>query len=315
MKKAISLVLVLLMSLQLTACNANPGAADQTSTPTTEGTTEPTVAQEDPAADEELCVLLIGNSFSCGFPEELNGMLKKTDVKARVYSVYYAGCNVSQHWSWLKVKQANYRLRHYQQYSTYLDNEPVDLEFCLAAENWDVIALQQHFTPAITQTSERAIEQTAEYSKNLFDYLKQNFPKSRLVWYETWTYDVGWEGDGIVVDQEMQNMMQDNIRTASVAIAEENGVPMIPCGGAWKIARNEYDMGEMTRGDLYHDGTTGGGQYLNACVWFEMLTGQSCVGNIWRPADYQLAEEKVKLCQQIAHKAVEQNPVELTLFG
>jgi len=314
MKKIISLALAIFMSLLLVACNGEPAGDTQTATEPSQAETQPTVAQEDPAADGVLDVLLIGNSFSCGFPEELNGLLKRADIEARVYSVYYAGCTVSQHWNWMQVKKATYRLRHYQQRSTYIDNEPVDLEFCLAAQNWDVIALQQHFQPHITGTHEKAYEQTASYAKNLFDYLKQNFPKSKLVWYETWTYDVGWEGSGIVVDQQLQNTMQDNIRSASVAIAQENDVPMVPCGGAWKIARNEYDLGEMTRGDLYHDGTTGGGQYLNACVWFECLTGQSCVGNIWRPTDYVLDEQRVKTMQEIAHRAVEENPVEKTLF-
>jgi len=57
-------------------------------------------------------------------------------------------------------------------------------------------------------------------------------------------------------------------------------------------------------GDHYHDGDIGGAQYLNACVWFEVLTGQSCIGNTWRP-DYHLSEEKIALFQQGAHQAVE----------
>ena len=27
----------------------------------------------------------------------------------------------------------------------------------------------------------------------------------------------------------------------------------------------------------------GGGQYLNACVWFEIITGQSCIGTSYVP--------------------------------
>jgi hypothetical protein len=48
----------------------------------------------------------------------------------------------------------------------------------------------------------------------------------------------------------------------------------------------------------------GGGQYLNACVWFEVITGKSCVGNSFRP-DYALSAEKVEVLQQAAHQAVE----------
>ena len=62
--------------------------------------------------------------------------------------------------------------------------------------------------------------------------------------------------------------------------------------------------GNLTFGDGYHDGDIGGGQYLNACVWFETLTGKSCVGNAYRPADYDLSEEKIAVLQQSAHEAV-----------
>jgi hypothetical protein len=48
----------------------------------------------------------------------------------------------------------------------------------------------------------------------------------------------------------------------------------------------------------------GGGQYLNACIWFEVLSGKSCIGNTWRPSDYRLSEEKIAGLQLAAHQAV-----------
>ena len=56
-------------------------------------------------------------------------------------------------------------------------------------------------------------------------------------------------------------------------------------------------------GDYGHDGDIGGGQYLNACVWFEILTGESCLGNTFRPS-YELSEEKIAILQAAAHQAV-----------
>ena len=79
-------------------------------------------------------------------------------------------------------------------------------------------------------------------------------------------------------------------------------------------------------GDGYHDGDIGGGQLLNACVWFEIITGKSVVGNSYIPeyatsstlADsllnqvnvvktdtgYALTPEFVAQIQAAAHKAV-----------
>ena len=67
-------------------------------------------------------------------------------------------------------------------------------------------------------------------------------------------------------------------------------------------ARTSVNNGE---GDYYHDGDIGGGQYLNACVWFEVITGQSCVGNTYRP-DYVLDTDiTYEALQQAAHQAVQ----------
>ena len=62
------------------------------------------------------------------------------------------------------------------------------------------------------------------------------------------------------------------------------------------------------KGDYGHDGDIGGGQYLNACVWYEILTGNSCVGNTFRPS-YELSEEKIAVLQAAAHQAVAEQQV------
>jgi hypothetical protein len=56
--------------------------------------------------------------------------------------------------------------------------------------------------------------------------------------------------------------------------------------------------------DYYHDGTTGGGQYLNACTWFTTLFNRPCIGSTWRPTDYVLDEDKIKILQKSAYEAV-----------
>ena len=67
-------------------------------------------------------------------------------------------------------------------------------------------------------------------------------------------------------------------------------------------------------GDYLHDGDVGGGQYLSACVWFETLTGRSCVGNPFRPVyklkdkEYFLSEELIEILQNAAHQAVQELP-------
>ena len=84
----------------------------------------------------------------------------------------------------------------------------------------------------------------------------------------------------------------------------------------------------MHAGDGNHDGDIGGGQYLNACVWFEVITGISVLGNPYVPEykttstistellnklhvekttnGYKLTDEFAAQLQAYAHDAVAQ---------
>ena len=108
------------------------------------------------------------------------------------------------------------------------------------------------------------------------------------------------------------------------------GISGVPTGDAWEKVRDlplfnvpHPEIPEATRfslcsriengafkDDFSHDGDIGGGQYLNACVWFEVLTGESCLGNTFRPQykydgkDVSLTEEKILVLQNAAHDAM-----------
>ena len=271
-------------------------------------TVKSTVEQADPALDDEFNVIIIGNSFSTGWPDELNGLMTAAGIEVNIFTVYYSGCPLSSHWYWLKTGQKHYRLRHHIQGGGSHDDNDVNLQFCLKQRNWDVISLQQHFGPKNALSYDEMLKSCTPFAENIYNYLKENFPKTKLLWHETWAYEVGWSRDGVTVpDVAFQTTYYENIKAVSQKIATDNGVPMVPCGDAWQIARHEYNSGDLSR-DLYHDGPENGGQYLNACVWFETLTGQSCIGNTWRPK-YEIAEERILMLQDAAHKAVEHNTI------
>lgn len=89
-------------------------------------------------------------------------------------------------------------------------------------------------------------------------------------------------------------------------------VSPLPCADAWELARQRnweigegmFGVGGNYYGDYLHDGDTGGGQYLNGCIYFEVLTGISCVGNTWRPTAYSLSEDMITFLQNVAHDTV-----------
>ncbi|MBE6713448.1 MAG: DUF4886 domain-containing protein, partial [Ruminococcaceae bacterium] len=272
--------------------------------------TEETIMQEsDPAEDDVINVLMIGNSFCYYYVEELYGIAKAAGVNMKVCNVYYSGCKLNQHWNWWKTDEANYQYFETDEKGRQKIADPANLRYCLSRENWDVISFQQS-SSVMRLDPESAKNQSYKYLTDLLDYVKGQFPLSQIYWHHTWAYQVGYDRSGFIVDTvEKQAEMANRCREFSLQLCKDYGLPRIPSGDAWQYARQDSRVGDKlcNRGDKsdnYHDGEEGGGQYLNACVWFETLTGKSCIGNTWRPTSYTLTEAQIAGIQQAAHRAV-----------
>ena len=299
MRKFVRTLALLLTVLILGGCGGQgtKNTATQTPAPTQE-------------ADDTLDILMIGNSFCFYFTDELYGMLEAAGIRASVYNIYYSGCKLEQHWTWWKTGQNNYDFIS-QDETGKSKIEGANLEFCLKQKNWDVITLQEGSSKMRRGDPVNELENSKLYRDELYGYIAQKHPNATLYWQQTWAYQVGFDRDGYQVDAAEQAAYHERQRTYALGVCEENGVNRIPSGDAWKIVRDGgYDnlCARLAKdngvGDYYHDGDIGGGQYLNACVWFETLTGQSCIGNTFRP-DYELSEDMISMLQNAAHKAVE----------
>ncbi len=331
MKRLLSSILVLLIALSLLLSSCSSSLTELTEETETTVTTEETKQEEktteekkteeekkdpnDPTKDDVLNLLMIGNSFCTYYPDELAAIAHSAGVKMNVYSVYYSGCKLVQHYEWNRADEGNYKL--YLCRSGAGEREVVGTNFtlknCLRQEKWDVISLQQHFGTSVAKSYESSKESCSPYASLLYKMLRKNYPNAKMVWHQTWAYQVGYaRSDGPVETVEFQTQCYENIRKVSHEIVETNDLILVPSGDAWQLARKNAKVGDVLcenpakndgKGDYYHDGDTGGGQYLNACVWFEVLTGKTCIGNSWRP-DYALSEEKIIELQKCAHEAV-----------
>ena len=255
-------------------------------------------------------ILMVGNSFCYYFCDELYGMLKAAGTQANIYNVYYSGCLLKQHWDWWKTGESPYQLITHDHCGRRSENG-VGLEYCLAQADWDVITLQEGSSTMRKGDPVEELAKSAVYRQDLYGLFAQKHPNAKLYWQQTWAYQVGFSGGGYFVDAGEQAAYHQRQRTYALGVCEENKVERIPSGDAWKLVRDSGYDNLCARiamnnglGDDYHDGDIGGGQYLNACVWFETLTGQSCIGNTFRP-DYELSEEMVTALQNAAHCAVE----------
>lgn len=159
------------------------------------------------------------------------------------------------------------------------------------------------------------IENRKIHRDALIGRARELFPKVEVYWRQTWAHEMGYESSsGTKMDsRELQENYHRWTKEFTLRVCEEQNLKRIPSGDAWQLVRYDpvindtlcYRLSKNNgMGDHYHDGDIGGGQYLNACVWFEVLTGQSCIGNTWRPS-YALSEEKIAVLQQGAHQAVQ----------
>jgi len=330
MKKQFFSLILLFLTLVLTFSSCAPAPVktetqtEETNTSTSQTGSEPkteneTEPEKTADSDSVLKVLMIGNSFCTGYPDELCGIAAKEGIKIKVSSVYESGCRLEKHWSWFESDTKQYTLYTWETGKAKITEDNVSLSYCLQKDDWDVISLQQHFDPKPASNFADALASCEPYTGNFFRYFETNFPNAKLVWHHTWAYQVGYEGPAGKTEQteeaskvltvEKQTTTHENIRAVALELSQKYGKDRVPCGDAWKIARANSAIGDTLcdsrggSGDNYHDGDTGGGQYLNACVWFEVLTGKSCIGNSFAP-NYRLTSDKITALQEAAHEAV-----------
>ena len=261
--------------------------------------------------DGILKVLMVGNSFCNYFTDELYGMLTAAGKPAVIANVYFSGCSLYRH-----VRDYKENIYEFEFYVTDGNGRRketnVGLAHCLDADDWDVISIQNHFYPNLTADYAGALEVSTTNAPELVKIIRSHKPAARLLWHETWAFQVGYDrNDGQIATVEAQTEQYEAIRDISHAVADSLHLPIVPSGDAWQIARANPFVGDTlcvdsTRneglGDNYHDGNVGGGQYLNACVWFEALTGQSPAGNTYVP-EYTLSQELMAALQTAAHAA------------
>jgi len=305
LKKILALSVSVLMLLgAFTACGAEA--------PKETEATKPTVPD-----DGVIDILMVGNSFCYYFVEELVGLAAADGINMRVCNVYYSGCKMSQHYNWWVAGEAPYEFFATTAEKGRVKTEGVTLEWSLAQGNWDYISIQS--LDINSSDPEELLQYNKLYLDTFYGLFREQFPHATMAWHQTWSYAVGTAGNGTVTTPEKQVANHMRNRGAAKLICEKYDLLNVPSGEAWALIRAEgYDKlcarigkGTNHEGDYYHDGDVGGGQYLNACVWYETVTGNSCVGNTYRPV-YKYNSAEIPLnsemtyekLQEAAHQAV-----------
>ena len=297
-----------------------------------------------PGEDGIINVLMIGSSSCYYYVEELHALAAAAGLDMRVCNVYYSGCPLEKHYKWWVNGESNYQF-----YQTYYDGrkgtDNVSLEWCLAQYEWDFITLQGGLS--VTEAGVEAyFEESRQYWEPLLDYLLEQFPNAQIGWKENVARQVVHYKEGNPITPEDQKNSTEMNQTYTKLLRDYYNEPSgkmliktVPSAGAWQKVRDAgYDFlmcrlnktnpvtGVAHAGDGYHDGDIGGGQLLNAFIWFETITGISCLDIDYIPEyktsavlseellgqvrvvktenGYALDPELVQLLKQCAHEAV-----------
>lgn len=334
-------ILLLAVILAMTSLNSCAGKQKEVPWVLKEVVPEPLFNGENPSKDKEFNVLMIGNSYSYYWLDELWGLLNDAGYKnVTICDVYYSGCRFEQHWDWYVNGETNYRFQIFDE-NGRTTREKVGLEECLAYKNWDFIGFQQSGTYMYSGKTDKGPEDFADSVYNdlpkLYQMVYSNFPHAEYTWTQHWTHEVGTSNKKGLKSIEVQQVYHNGYRDLAHELCPLFGLTNVPLGDAWQSIRHDPlfyiagdgDYPELTLhtrvlsgnfvsgeglilNDLSHDGDIGGGQYLNACVFFEVLTHKSVVGNGFKPEyihtitgeSYKLTDEQISKLQNAAHEAV-----------
>ena len=267
------------------------------------------VAVRQPAHNvpREMKVLCIGNSFSIDAVENnLVELAAERGIDLTVGNLYIGGCSLERHAMNMRGDSAvySYRLMRQdkaQQMFTRVVTDSVSILWALASDEWDVVTMQQasHYSGQWFTYE--------PWLSELIDSVRLHIQdKTKIYWYMTWAYQQDAKHPAFVPNYNgSQAYMYDEILGCNRQVLANHPFDgFIPGGIAVQQAR-ATKLGDTFCRDGYHLSYTCG-RYLMACLWLEVLTGQSAVGGTFM-LEGMTAEER-RIVQQVAHRAATQRP-------
>ncbi len=274
-------------------------------------------------------LLTVGNSFSQNATTHLEALAKAAGCRLIHHACVIGGGTLAQHWE--KVTQLaadpNDPRGRYRTGKTLQEE--------LVAEPWDFVTIQQASIRSHDITTYRP------YAAQLQEFIKRYAPQAKLLVHQTWAYRVDDPRFAVrrpkPGEPASQQAMHDLLTSAYQTIAKELGAGLLPVGNAFHLADTDPTWGfrpdttfnpktavepqlpnqthslhtgyrwaknkdgqTVLSFDGHHAGTAG--QYLGACVWFEILYARSVVDNAFVPKT--LPADYAAWLRACAHRAV-----------
>ncbi len=243
-------------------------------------------------------VLAIGNSFSVDAVENyLYDLGKADEVVFIIGNIYIGGSTLEMHWDAVSTNSTAYIYSKINAEGIKTTANDIKLIEGITDEPWDYITFQQ-------ASKDSGIFSTfSPYLTNLVNFVKENTLHNnvRFAWHSTWAYAQNSTHPRFANYNNNQITMYEAIVDASIKATTEQGFEvMIPAGTAIQNGRTSF-LGDTFCRDGYHlDYVIG--RYTAACVWYQQLTGNSVIGNSYKPAS--LVSVNAEIAQKAAHSAV-----------
>ena len=285
-------------------------------------------AADAPRSAKTVRLLTVGNSFSQNATRQLGNLVTNAGHVLIHQPIVVGGASLELHWGRAAAHEQD------PQGTNGLYGKQ-SLKQHLTAQPWDFVTIQQ------ASIKSHDVETYRPFAKQLHDYIKQHAPKSAVLMHQTWAYRVDDPRFSPTTpkagEPATQAQMYEQLTRAYVTIAAELGIRRIPVGDAFYLADTDpkwgyrpdakYDFkdksqtalpdqthslhvgwrkskGKDGKEALGMDGhhANAAGEYLGGCVWFEILFGESVVGNAFVTPGLDKAH--ARFLQETAHKAV-----------
>ena len=232
-------------------------------------------------------VLSIGNSFSQDATAYVHQIAESAGENVETVNLYIGGCSLERHWNNLTLETEKY-LKEVNGQST---GEYVTIREMLADGHWDYITLQQ------VSGASHKIATFFPFLTQIVDYLKENADYGELVMHQTWFYE---DKSEMLANQgyEKHEDMFANIKKSYAEAMERVGIKkMIPSG---QVFANLLDdgVGKIHR-DHFH-ALIPFGHYVLGLVWYETLTGKSCLEADYVPEG--MCAELARAAREMVHR-------------
>lgn len=274
-------------------------------------------------------ILTIGNSFSRNATNHLDDLAKAGGHTLIHRPIVVGGASLELHATRAQKHEADPA----DKAGLYSNGRSLKDE--LLAERWDYVTIQQ----ASIKSHDPATYQP--YADWLAAYIAKHAPTAKLLIHQTWAYRVDdprfTKPSDNPGEPKTQEEMYPGLTNAYRSLAGRLGAGILPVGDAFFLADTDVNWSfkpdanfdfklakspalpaqthslhvgwrwvkpkEGGEAKLQMDGHHANlaGEYLGACVWYEVLFGQSVVGNDYVPEGLEVGY--AEFLQETAHRA------------